>query len=159
MSGHRASEGEECPVGRRGPVGYDILVTVRDVDADDARLEDLTSALRHELLDYGVDEVQRAAGAPVPDGARGIDAAAVGTLLVALAQSVEALGGIVSLVRTWLGAAPQGCTVELTIGNQTLTVGSATQEQQERLIEEFVRAVNREQGAGTTDAGHVASGP
>jgi hypothetical protein len=51
--------------------------------------------------------------------------------------------GIVTAVRSWLQAAPPGRSVEITLGDTTLKVASATPDQQEKLIAEFVGAMQR----------------
>lgn len=42
-------------------------------------------------------------------------------------------------VRTWLQRGQGGTSVKLTIGDRTLELSHATTEQQERLVEEFLR--------------------
>jgi hypothetical protein len=53
------------------------------------------------------------------------------------------ISGIVGVVRAWLASAGGARAVELTIGDQTLRIDSASQEQQDRLIDEFVAALHR----------------
>jgi hypothetical protein len=120
-----------------------MSLMIRDDRADAQRLEELTVALRRELLDLGVDDVQRVSDGEAPPGTRGLDAASVGALLVAFNQSAHAVGAIVSLIRSWLGSASSGRSVELTVGDNTLKLSSVTKEQQDQLVEEFVQALAR----------------
>jgi hypothetical protein len=121
-----------------------MLLTIREAEADSQRIDELAIALRRELFDLGVDGVERVREGPPPANARGLDAASVGALLVTLNQSVQAVGAIVALVRSWLGSAPTtGRSVELTVGDKILKLSSASEKQQEQLIGEFVQALSR----------------
>lgn len=136
----------------------EILVRVTDPGADDETLERLAASLRRELTELDVDDVRPVPAGPPPDGARAVDAAAVGVLLVAVAQALESIGGIITVVRGWVGGAPADRAVELTIGEHTVKLTSATVDQQDRLVEEFLRAVTRGAPAGGSaqDAGSPA---
>ena len=120
-----------------------VIITIRDEQADPERLDELSSALRRELLDLGVDDVERVSDGDAPPGTRAIDVAAIGVLLLAFQESLPVITGIVGLVRAWLASAPAARSVELTIGNQTLKIDSASRDQQDRLIDEFVAALHR----------------
>ena len=120
-----------------------LTLTVLDRDAGAERLDELSSALRRELLDLGVDDVERMSDGEPPPGTRAVDAAAVGVLLVAFQESLPVIAGIVGVVRAWLGSARGSRAVEITIGDQTLKIDSASRPQQDRLIEEFVAALRR----------------
>lgn len=128
-----------------------MVVTVQDDGADDERLEALTSGLRRELSALDVDQVTRVREGELPAGARGIEVAAVGAMLVVLKQSADLVIGIVGAIRSWLVAAPPGRAVEISVGDKSLKVTSATAEQQEALISEFVEALQRV-GTGSTDS-------
>jgi hypothetical protein len=126
-----------------------MVITVHEDDADAQRLDDVTRALRRELLDLDVDDVKQARESQAPPGTRAVDVATVGVLLVAFKESVNVVGALVTLVRSWLGSAPAGRSVELIIGENSLKISSASREQQDRLIIEFVNAVNRSMTAPT----------
>ena len=121
----------------------EMTIAIRDEDADPERLDELSSALRRELLDLGVDDVDRVSEGASPPGTRALDVAAIGVLLVAFQESLPVISGIVGVVRAWLASARGARSVELTLGNKTLRIDSASQEQQERLIDEFVAALHR----------------
>jgi hypothetical protein len=122
-----------------------MLVRVSDDRADAERLDELTAALRRELLDLGVGEVRRVSEGQPPEGARAVDAATVNALLVGLTHSMQAVTAVVTLVRTWVDVAPAAKrSVELTLGDKTLKVSSISREQQDRLVGEFLRAVAAE---------------
>ena len=117
-----------------------LMVSVDEGRADSERMEQLTLALRRELLQLDVEDVEPVRKGPAPDGTRAIDVAAVGTLLVTLTSSAAALTGVVNTVRGWLAQGSQGRTVELTIGDKTLKLAGASDEQQDQLIREFLRS-------------------
>lgn len=123
-----------------------MTIAIRDENADPARLDELSAALRHELLDLGVDDVERVTAGDAPPGTRGPELAAVGALLVVFQESLPLITGMVGLIRTWLGSARGARAVELTIGDHTLKIDSASPEQQDRLIDEFVAALHRSNG-------------
>jgi len=111
---------------------------VEEPDADPERLDRLASLLRAELTDGGDVEVARLGVTEVPEGARAVDAAAAGALVVAIGQS-GALGLVVDLVRTWLRRSPaEGRTVRLQIGSDTLEVSDASSQVQEQLVGAFL---------------------
>ena len=117
-----------------------LMVSVDEGGADSERMEQLTLALRRELLQLDVEDVEPVRTGPAPEGTRAIDVAAVGTLLVTLTSSAAALTGVVNTVRGWLAQGSQGRTVELTIGDKTLKLAGASDEQQDQLIREFLRS-------------------
>jgi hypothetical protein len=130
----------------------EVLVQVHEPEADEEELERLAVSLRRELEELDVDGVRPVSAGPAPEGARAVDAAAVGALLVAFSQSFEAIGGVVATIRSWIGGSGSGRTVELTMGEHTLKLTAASAEQQDRLVEEFLRAVTRAgEVAGTVD--------
>ena len=74
-----------------------MLVRVNDDRADGERLDELTTALRRELLALGVGEVRRVSEGQPPEGARAVDAATVNALLVGLTHSMQAVTAVVTL--------------------------------------------------------------
>lgn len=126
-------------------MGDSLLIRVEEPDAGEQRLADLALALRHELLELEVDDVSHVRGGPAPDGTRGLDVATVGQLLVSAKLTGEMLRAVVTTVRGWLARGPGGGqAVTLTIGDRTLQLQSATAEQQERLVQEFLSGSPRE---------------
>jgi hypothetical protein len=69
-------------------------------DADAAELEYATRQLRYELLELDVDRVDLPAGAPPPADTRGLEMAALGTLLVGAGRA--AIGPIRQAVQSWV---------------------------------------------------------
>jgi hypothetical protein len=106
-------------------------------DADAEEVAASTEQLRRELLDLDVEAVERpTAGAP-PPGAKGIELAALGTLVVTVAQS-QLLTGVVAGVRAWLAGSPQR-SIKLELDGDTLELGGLSSREQRRLTDEWLR--------------------
>lgn len=121
----------------------EMLVSVQEDDAGTGDMEQLSGLLREELLQLDVEQVRPAPGGAAPPGSRGIDAAAVGALLVTLTPTVELLRAVLGTVSAWLGRSRTARSVELTVGETTLKLTSASQQEQDRLVDEFLRAAAR----------------
>ena len=120
-----------------------ITLTIAEAGADSERLDQLTRTLRGELADLEIGEVRvPSLGAP-PPGSRAIDVAAVGALVVLLNGSAELMGHVATLMRSWVGRGRTARVVEMTVGDKSLRISDASEEQQDRLIQEFIRAVER----------------
>ena len=118
-----------------------VRVELLDPDSDPETRDELMLDLREELVQLDVESVLTVPGGPAPPGSKGLDMAAAAALLVQVQGSISALGVLVSAVRTWLGRGKDpGASVKLTIGEQTLELSHATSEQQERLVQEFLRS-------------------
>jgi hypothetical protein len=116
-----------------------VLVSLSEQGADDERLDLLTRQVGAELRQLEVRDVRPApADAQPPPGSRGLDAASVGQLLVAL-LGTQGLAAVISSVRGWLGradAAPR--TVHVEIEGDVLELSGASTEEQDRLVEMFL---------------------
>lgn len=120
----------------------ELLVRIDETAADAERLGLLGDALRAELLGLDVTDVTTMRVGVAPSGTRGLDVAAVGTLLVSMNPSVELLTRLVRAVASWVGrSASPGRSVELTVGDRAIRVTDVSSEQQDRLINEFIRNV------------------
>jgi hypothetical protein len=117
----------------------ELVLRIEEDGADDERLDSLTTTLRAELLSLDVDDVRRPSGGDAPEGSRALELAAIGALLVSLKGSTEAISSVVNAIRGWLARGPAGRSVEVTIGDRTLKLAGATPEQQDRVVQEFLR--------------------
>jgi hypothetical protein len=119
----------------------DVRVELVDPDGDPEALDVLMRDLRQELLQLDVESVSTVPAGPAPPGSKGLDMAAVTALLVQVQGSVTALSMVVSAVHAWLQRRKDSrASVTLTIGERTLELSRATTEQQERLVQEFLRS-------------------
>ena len=109
----------------------ELVLQVCPVPGDDAGdLAELAGWLRGELLDLDVRGVDRLSGEAVPSGAKGV-AAVAGWLLVQLGP--EALRVVLAKVADWVTRNDR--VVEVSYGGDTLKLGRATREQQEKIID------------------------
>jgi hypothetical protein len=113
------------------PESGELVLEVRPSLEDDAGdLSRLAGWLRAELLDLDVQRVDHVPGTDVPSGAKGL-AAVAAWLSVHLAS--EALPAVLAKVADW--ATRNDRTVEVSYGGDTLRLGRATREQQEKIID------------------------
>lgn len=116
-----------------------IVVLEPDPDLAAEDVERLHRQLRIELGELDVDAVTTAAGEPAPDGAKGVDPATVGAILVALSTSGGVFTALVYTLRDWLSRQPRNHRVRITIDGETLALERATSEEQRLLVETFTR--------------------
>ena len=120
----------------------EALIRIDETGADAEHLQWLTGGVRSELRQLDVDDVRPAPSGAAPPGSRGVDAATIGALLVSLGGSAEAINQILTALRSWVGRGQRSPrTVEVTVGDRTMRLTDATLDQQDRLVEEFIRAV------------------
>ncbi len=118
----------------------ELRLLVDEDGADAERVEALTGHLRRELAQLDVERVSALPAGEAPPGTRGLDAATVGGLLVALGQSATALTAVVAAVRGWLARSPGPVrTVRVELGGDVLELSQASATEQDRLIELFVQ--------------------
>jgi hypothetical protein len=128
-------------------MGIELAVELTDAEADAEELAASTTALRTELLDLDVESVTTRSGGPAPAGSKGVDPAAIGALVVTLQGGVDLVTQVVIGIRAWLGRdASADRSVKLTLNGQTLELTSASTQQQERLVDEFLRSVGTPAG-------------
>lgn len=118
-------------------------VDVLDVAADPEELDGLTDSLRRDLLDLEELRVARASDGDIPPGARGVDPESVSQLVVAVGATAPVLRQFVTTVADWWRRRQETRPgrVEIAMGDNRLVLDSATPEQQDRLIEAFLRTV------------------
>jgi hypothetical protein len=116
-----------------------LRIQVSEDGADAARLDAVTGYLRRDLVQLDVDDVTTLPAGPPPAGARAIDAAAVGGLLVALGNSADGLRSVVSAIQAWLGRGSGARrTIRLELGGDALELSQASAADQDRLIGLFI---------------------
>ncbi|MET8155717.1 hypothetical protein ABZT47_05045 [Sphaerisporangium sp. NPDC005289] len=117
-----------------------ILVDLLMAGADDQEVYEAASRLRAHLLELSVDDVAFPAGR-APAGAKG-DGSLIGTLVVTLANSAV-LVAVVQAVREWTtrGAGRQA---KISDGDRSLEVTGLTAEQQRRIIDAMLLAMDAE---------------
>jgi len=118
-----------------------VWVRIDGAGADAEILQMLADELRAELLVLDVDGVTQVVGDEHAPGARGLEWASIGILLVSIKNTTELIGQLVATVRTWLGRRSRPRAVEMTVGDRTLRLTDASDDQQDRLIDEFIHAI------------------
>lgn len=117
----------------------ELRVRLSEDGADAERIDALTGYLRGELLQLDVGDVAALRAGQPPPGARGLDVAAVGGLLVILSGSADGLRSVVATVREWLRrGAGNRRRVRLEIDGDALELSEASVADQEQLIGLFV---------------------
>ncbi len=117
----------------------EIVLHVSEQDADPLRLDDLSRALRDELLEVDATRtVVPLETGPAPEGTRSGLAAAAGALLLTVQPQLAAMVKIVSLMRAWLVRGGGERRIRLEVDGDVIELTGATSEQQERLISEWI---------------------
>lgn len=117
-----------------------MLICLSEEGAEAERVERLTGYLREELLTVGVvDDVRTVPAGETPPGARCVDVALVGSLLVGLGKSLTGLSQVVGVLRDWLGRfGNTRPSLTLTLDGDTLEISAATDEQVAEAVRIFV---------------------
>jgi hypothetical protein len=124
-------------------VATELRIELFEPDADPETVDELTRNLRNELLDLDVDSITQPAVGPAPEGSKGLELMAIGALLVQVKNSIPVVTSVVSAVRSWLqrGSSPTR-SLKVTVDGRTLELTAATAEQQQQIVEEFVRSLD-----------------
>jgi hypothetical protein len=118
------------------PTTFDIRVAVGS-DAADEEVAEATLQLRRELLELDVEAVAIPRAGEPPPGSRAVDLAALGTLVVTVAQP-QLLASVVAAVRSWL-AGSQKRSIKLELGGDVLELAGVSSDEQRRLTDEWLR--------------------
>lgn len=105
-------------------------------DGDAEEIAEATLRLRRELLDLDVDSLEVPAAGKSPPGSRAVDVAALGALLVHLADP-EMLAGVVAAVRSWLSGSSRR-SIKLELGGDVLELTGVSSQEQRRLTDEWL---------------------
>jgi hypothetical protein len=110
---------------------------VVDDDISPLEYEELTEAVQRELLQLDVSGVSRVPAGPIPDGARGVDLAALGALLVQVGKTAPVLGQVIDVIQAWAARSPKR-SATLTIGGDTLELGGLSEKDQRLVIRDWM---------------------
>jgi hypothetical protein len=115
------------------------VVVLADTESDDEEADRLARRLRSELAGLDTDSVTMATGGAAPPGAKGVDAASVGAIVVALSASGGLFPTMIETIRDWLGRQSGRHRVAVTIDGDTIELESATAAQQRTLVDAYVK--------------------
>jgi hypothetical protein len=105
----------------------------------DGEAEEVAQAalqLRRELLDLDVDAVEVPGAGEPPPGSRAVDVAALGALVVNIADS-QLLAAVVAAVRSWLAGSSRR-SIKLQLGGDALELTGVSSKDQRRLTDEWL---------------------
>ena len=124
-------------------MGGQLKIELYEPGADEEALDELTRNLRLELLELDVESVSPPVTGPAPEGSKGLEIAAIAALLVDFKGSVQVVATVVSAVRAWLqrGASSRR-SLKVTVDGRVLELSAATAEQQQQVVDEFVRSLS-----------------
>lgn len=117
-----------------------LCILLAEEGAEAEHLANLTGYLREELLQLDVDDVTAVPGEEAPPGARAVDVAEIGALLVSLGGSVTALNQVMGVLRDWLGRCRDTRpSLRLTMDGDVLEISEASDEQVTEAFDVFIR--------------------
>ena len=114
----------------------DIQLDLALEGADAEELDEATRDLYRELGDLDVEVARVAAGEP-PEGARAVEVAALGSLVLKLGSN--AVAPVARVLHGWL-ARRSGRTIKLTLGADSIEISGGSAAYQQQMIETFLSA-------------------
>jgi hypothetical protein len=114
------------------------LVLAPDPETDVETLERLTRQMRTEIMDLDVESVTLVPNEAAPAGAKG-DAVTIGALAVALSASGGVFTSLIDTLNDWLGRHSGRHRISVTIDGDTIELDGASREQQQQLVEAYLR--------------------
>ena len=117
------------------PAAVSVQVAVGP-DGDAEEVAQATSQLRRELLNLDVDAVAVPGAGEPPPGSRAVDVAAVGALVVHLADP-QLLAAVVEAARSWLVGSSRR-SIRLQLGADALELTGVSSAEQRRLADEWL---------------------
>jgi hypothetical protein len=119
-------------------VSIDVQVDLGLGDGADAEeLDEAARDLLRELRELDVESVERPSAGPVPPGARAVEVAALGTLVVKLGGA--ALGPVARVLQGWLSRRSNR-SIKLTLGADSVEISGGSEAYQRQMIETFLAA-------------------
>jgi hypothetical protein len=123
-------------------VPKELRIELFEPNADDEAVDHLTGDLRLELLELDVESVSPVSLGPAPEGSKGLELAVIGALLVHVKESLPLVNAVVNAARAWLTRGQSsGRSLKVTVDGRTLELSAATADQQQQIVDEFVRSL------------------
>ena len=118
----------------------ELQILLAEEEAEAERVAELTGYLREELLELDVDDVATLPGEEAPPGARAVEVAQIGALLVTLGSSTNALNQVITVIRSWMGRHHHTHpSLRLQMGDDVLEIHKATDDQITEAFEMFLQ--------------------
>lgn len=105
--------------------------------ADEEELARLVQALRTELLELEIESATPAASGDAPAGAKGVEALALGALVIRLARKPDTLRSVARAIGGWLSI-HRGRRVRIELDGDVLELSDASDEEQGRLVTAWI---------------------
>jgi hypothetical protein len=112
-------------------------IELHEEGATSEELDRLTDRLRRELLDLDVDRVRKPSSGEAPPGARGIELAAIGALILEFGRSAKTLSTVIAAIQSWLGGHGNR-SIKIEMDGDKLEIAGASTEEQQRLITAWI---------------------
>ncbi|MGW2784696.1 hypothetical protein ACWC3X_26090 [Streptomyces populi] len=118
----------------------ELQILLAEEEAEAEHVAELTGYLREELLELDVDDVTTLPGEEAPPGARAVEVAQIGALLVTLGSSTNALNQVITVIRSWMGRHHHTHpSLRLQMGDDVLEIHKATDDQITEAFEMFLQ--------------------
>lgn len=118
----------------------DVVVRVVDSGLTAAELDDVLHDLLEDLREVDVDGVRGTDGL-VPEGTRGTELVEAAFVVVQGIVESGLARTFIERVQGWFGRSPVN-QVDITVGDDHLVLSNATAEQQDRLVDHFIKAID-----------------
>jgi hypothetical protein len=114
-----------------------VAIELHEEGATPEELDRSTDRLRRELMDLDVDRVRKPSSGEAPAGARGIELAAIGALIVEFGRSTKTLSTVIGAIQSWLGG-HKDRSIKIEMGGDKLEIAGASSDEQQRLITSWI---------------------
>ncbi len=108
-----------------------------EVEPDEA--ERSARRLRAELKELDVESVTPVTSQTSPEGAKGIDASILGTLLITLSAAGGVFAVLIETARDWLARSTTARRISMTIDGDTIVLEKASVQERSDLIDAYIR--------------------
>jgi hypothetical protein len=109
--------------------------------------EKLARQLRKELLELDVESVTLCPGDAEVFGAKVADPVTIGAVIVAMSASGGVFTSLIGALHQWLSRSAKTLKISVTVEGDTIELDKASPEQQQRLVDAFIRRHSQYVGA------------
>jgi hypothetical protein len=120
-----------------------LMIVIDGQQMSVGELDEAARSLRRELLELPVHDVVDVPAGAAPAGARVIDAAVIGAVLVLVNSSVALLASLVTAVRAWRRNTIPDSTIRLRFGDDEIELSGVSDDVQARLLDDWARRHGR----------------
>ena len=120
-----------------------LMIVIDGQQMSVGELDEAARSLRRELLELPVHDVVDVPAGAAPAGARVIDAAVIGAVIVLVNSSVALLASLVTAVRAWRRNTIPDSTIRLRFGDDEIELSGVSDDVQARLLDDWARRHGR----------------